>query len=269
MKLFKTHFSVVFSLFTLLCSFQFILFINQTINEYEVYLADDYSIVAVSNEVLDTETLLKQKPIIKSISELDTADVLNRLKNDVSLSNIELLQKSMPKFYTLKLNRFPSSSVSDSLKKDLLDINSITKVEIFAKTYNKIYYVLKLMNFVVCVFVIFAAITSLLLVLKQMQIWTYEHQDRMFVMNLFGASFWTKSAVLYKSAVADSFLAVILTIIIFIFINNLQLIEDIFQELNVSVPSFAIYEDGVILLIISLIISIVSTTIAMLKVKKV
>ncbi|MDR1284873.1 MAG: ABC transporter permease [Campylobacteraceae bacterium] len=269
MKLFKTHFSVIFSLFALLCSFQFILFINQVISAYEVYLADDYSIIVVSNEALDTETILRQKPIIKSINELDTAEVLNRLKNDVSLSNVELLQKSMPKFYTLKLDRFPSSSVSSSLRKDLLKINSITKVEIFAKTYNKIYYVLKLMNFIVSVFVVFAAVTSLLLVLKQMQIWIYEHQERIFVMNLFGASFWTKSAVLYRSAIVDSLLAVLLTIATFILIDNLEFTQDIFKELGIDAPSFVLHENGAVLLVISLVISIISTTIAMLKVKKV
>jgi cell division transport system permease protein len=269
MKLFKTHFSVVFSLFVLLCSFQLILFINQIISEYEAYLTDDYSIIVVSSEELDTEAIMKQKPIIKSIAKLDTTNILGRLTSEVSLSNIELLQKSMPRFYTLKLDKFPSSSVSNSLKNDLLKTASISKVEIFAKTYNKIYYVLRLMNFIVSIFVAFAAVTSLLLVLKQTQIWTYEHQERIFVMNLFGASFWTKSSVLYRSAVIDSILAVFLTIIIFILIKNLPFMQDIFDELGITIPDFIIYKDGVILFVISLVISIVSTTLAMFKVKRV
>ncbi|MDR2341922.1 MAG: ABC transporter permease [Campylobacteraceae bacterium] len=269
MKLFKTHFSVIFSLFTLLCSFQFILFINQIIHNYEIYLADDYSIIVVSNEALDTDALLKQKPIIKSVTELDISEVLSRLKNEISLSNIELLQKSMPRFYTLKLDKFPSINVSNSLKKDLLKIGSITKVEIFAKTYNKIYYVLKLMNFIVLIFVVFAAIVSLLLILKQTQIWTYEHQERIFVMNLFGASFWTKSAVLYKSAVIDSFVAVFLTIAVFVLADKIIFIRNIFEELGISAPKFVLYENGIILLVISLFISIFSTTVAMSKVRRV
>jgi cell division transport system permease protein len=207
--------------------------------------------------------------MVKSITELDTTEVLSRLKNDVSLSNIELLQKSMPKFYTLKLDKFPSSSVSNLLKKELLNISSITKVEVFAKTYNKIYYVLKLMKSIVCVFVAFVAVTSLLLVLKQTQIWTYEHQERISVMNLFGASFWTKSAVLYKSAVMDSIIAVLLTVGVFTLMDNLAFVQSIFEELSINVPNFILHENGVILLVISLFVSIISTTIAMLKVKKV
>ncbi|MDR0580417.1 MAG: ABC transporter permease [Campylobacteraceae bacterium] len=269
MKLFKTHFSVIFSLFTLLCSFQFIIYINQIIYNYEVYLADDYSIIVVSNEALDTDALLEQKPIIKSVTELDTSEVLSRLKNEVSLSNIELLQKSMPKFYTLKLDKFPSINVSNSLKKDLLKIGSITKVEIFAKTYNKIYYVLKLMNFIVFVFVVFAAIASLLLILKQTQIWTYEHQERIFVMNLFGASFWTKSAVLYKSAIVDSFVAVILTIAIFVLADKIVFVQNVFEELGISAPEFILHKNGAVLLAIALVVSIFSTTVAMSKVRRV
>jgi cell division transport system permease protein len=267
MKLFKTHFSVVFSLFVLLCSFQFIIFIDKIITDYEGYLADDYSIVIAANEALDKDEIMREKPIIKSIEELNPDSVLNRLKSDISLPNMELLQKAMPKFYTIKLDRFPSSSLSSSLRNDLLKKQSITKVEDFAKTYNKIYYVLKLMNFIVCVFVVFVAITALLLVAKQMQIWTYEHQERMYVMNLFGASLWKKSAPLYKSATIDSLLAAFLTICVFVVISELPYMQNIFAELGINAPKFLIYKEGVILFGIALLIAIVSATLAIFKVR--
>jgi cell division transport system permease protein len=269
MRLLRNHFSVVFSLFVLLCSLQFVIFVSKIIKEYENYLVDDYSIVISSNNILNKEELIKYKPIIKSVKEIDTTTVLGRFKNDAAFLYMESLKESMPKFYTLKLEHFPSDTIANSLKNDLLKYPSVTRVEIFAKTYNKIYYILKLLNFVVSVFTVFIAVISLLLITKQMRIWTYEHQERMFVMNLFGASFFKKSAVLYKMAVMDSVIAAFCAAMIFFMINKIPIIVNTLSELNINVPSFSILTEGGILFGIALIISVVSTTLAMTKVKQV
>ncbi|MDR2080990.1 MAG: ABC transporter permease [Campylobacteraceae bacterium] len=269
MRLFKNHFSVVFSLFVLLCSLQFVVFVNKIIKEYENYLIDDYSVIISASAAIDKKELIAYKSIIKSVEIIDTENILARFKNDVTLQHMEAVKESMPKFYTLKLDRFPSSSVANSLKNDLLKYPSITKVEIFAKTYNKIYHMLKLLNFIVTVFAFFIVITSLLLIIKQMRIWTYEHQERMFVMNLFGASYWRKSAVLYKMAVTDSFLASFGTAVIFYILDKIPTAASALTELNIAVPHFNILIEGGMLFGIALVISIISTTLAMMKVKQV
>jgi cell division transport system permease protein len=211
---------------------------------------------------------MRYKPIIKSIEEIDTATILERFKRDAAFSYMQNLKESMPKFYTLKLDSFPSDTVSNILKKDLLKFPSVTRVEIFAKTYNKIYHTLKLLKFVITVFTIFIAIISLLLIKKQMRIWTYEHQERMFVMNLFGASFWKKSAVLYKMAVMDSITASFCTAVIFFIFDKIPIAVGALAELNIKVPPFNILTEGGMLLGIALVISIVSTTLAMMRVKQ-
>ncbi|MDR0762308.1 MAG: ABC transporter permease [Campylobacteraceae bacterium] len=268
MKLFRNHFSVVFSLFVLLCSLQFVVLINKIIKEYEDYLVDDYSVIVSSKSALNKEELIKYKPIIKSVDEIDTTVVLERFKNDTAFSYIENIKESMPKFYTLKLERFPSDTIANSLKNDLLKYPSITRVEIFAKTYNKIYHILKLLNFIVSVFTVFIAVISLLLITKQMRIWTYEHQERMFVMNLFGASFWRKSAVLYKMAVIDSVTAAFCTAVIFYIFDKIPITVNTLEQLSIKAPSFDILTEGGILFGIALVISIVSATLAMMKVKQ-
>ncbi|MDR2100250.1 MAG: hypothetical protein LBP40_05430 [Campylobacteraceae bacterium] len=269
MRLFKNHFSVVFSLFVLLCSLQFVVFINKIIKEYENYLADDYSVVISASAAIDKDELINYRQIIKSVEEIDIDNVLSRFKDDITIQHMESLKESMPKFYTLKLNRFPSASIANSLKNDLLQYQSITKVEIFAKTYNKIYHMLKLLNFIVSVFVVFVVIISLLLIVKQMRIWTYEHQERMFVMNLFGASYWRKSAALYKMAVTDSLLASFGAAAVFYIFDKIPSAVNALSELNINIPHFNIFMDGSILLGIALVISIISTTLAMMKVKQV
>jgi cell division transport system permease protein len=243
--------------------------VNKILNEYENYLIDDYSVVISSNNPLNKEELIKYKPIIKSIEEIDTTTVLERFKNDMAFSYMENLKESMPKFYTLKLERFPSDTIANSLKNDLLKYPSVTRVEIFAKTYNKIYHILKLLNFIVSVFTVFITIISLLLITKQMRIWTYEHQERIFVMNLFGASFWRKSAVLYKMAITDSVIAAFCTTVIFYIFDKIPIAVSALSQLNIKAPPFNVLAEGGTLFGIALIISIVSTTLAMMKVKQV
>ncbi|MDR2635701.1 MAG: hypothetical protein LBC08_02600, partial [Campylobacteraceae bacterium] len=92
MRLFRDHFSVVFSLFVLLCSLQFVVFINKIIKEYESYLVNDYSIVVSSRNALNKEELMRYKPIIKSIEEIDTATILERFKRDAAFSYMQNLK---------------------------------------------------------------------------------------------------------------------------------------------------------------------------------
>jgi cell division transport system permease protein len=128
---------------------------------------------------------------------------------------------------------------------------------------------LKLLNLIIFIFVAFAGLSALLLITKQMQIWTYEHQERMYVMNLFGASFWQKSSPLYKSAVLDAILAMLLAGCVFAVLPHIGAVQDVFSEIGVGVPAFVPHQDGSLLLVISLIVAIISTSIAMTKVKQV
>lgn len=268
MKSFKNHFSVILSLFVLLCSFQCIVVVNKIIKEYEKNLIDDYSIIVVSKESLDKEELMKRFSIIKSIDDIDSSNIIKRFEKDIPNQNLATLQNVMPKFYSFKLNEFPTTSVSEELKRQLLRFNSIDKVEIFAKTYDKVYKVLKLLHAIVLFFTIIVCIISILLIFKQLRIWIYEHQERINIMTLFGAPFWTKSAVLYKMAIVDSIIAVFLSIGLFLYFSQNEYLQDIIKDIGASFPEFDIVVDGLTLLVISLVFAIVSTTYTVIKAHK-
>ncbi|MFV0482332.1 MAG: cell division protein FtsX [Campylobacteraceae bacterium] len=267
MKSFKNHFSVIFSLFVLLFSFEAVNIVNKVINNYEENLVDDYSIVVVSSKDLDTDALKRSVSLISSIEEIDSSNVISRLESNLPTQSIALLKTSMPKFYTVKLEKFPSSKMADDLKNSLLKYEDITKVELFSKTHDKIYKVLQLLHVMVIMLSFLIAIVSLLLIFKQMRIWIYEHQNRIDIMTLFGAPFLTKSAVLYKLAIIDSFLATLITLILFSFIHSYTPLLDLLSNINVTLSGYDFIERGIVLLGISLLFSIVTTTFVVMKIK--
>lgn len=267
MKSFRNHFSVVLSLFVLLVSLESIIIINKTITEYEKHLVDDYAIVVVATKELKKEDILNSFPAIKEIKILSSEVVLNRLKKDLSPQNISLLESSLPNFYTLKLTKFPTSATIDFLRKKLLSHEEITKVEIFSKTYDKVYKVLRILNVIATVFTFFISIISLLLILKQMKIWTYEHEERINIMGLFGAPFWTKSAVLYRLAIVDSFVATLATLAIFSFIKYSEIFNNIITSLQIDMPKFSLIQDGVFLLLVALGFALFSVSFVVSRIK--
>ena len=268
MKSFKNHFSVILSLFVLLCGFEFIVLTNKIIKSYEENLIDDYSIIVVSKKAVDKEEMLEKFSIIKSIDELDSSGMIDKIKQTNITQNIASIKEKMPHFYTVKLKQFPTTMVTDNLKKQLLNYNNIDKVEIFSKTYDKIYKVLQLLRAVVLFFTCIVCFISILLIIMQLRIWIYEHQERINIMTLFGASFWTKSKALYKMAVIDSIIAAFFASALFLFCSKNEFLKRVLQEIDVGFPKFDIIQDGMILFAISFIFAIVSTTYTIKKARK-
>jgi len=94
-----------------------------------------------------------------------------------------------------------------------------------------------------------------------------EHQNRMYVMGLFGAPFWMKSASLYKSVVIDALISAILVGLLFYFMPNFIDIEKIKRDLTLDLNNFRFLGDTFRLILFSLIISIISVTITILRQK--
>ena len=268
MKSFKNHFSVIVSLFVLLCSFECVILINKIIKNYEKNLIDDYSIVIVSKKELDKDGLLKKYSNIKSVDEIDSSNIISKFNENNIVQNISFLKEAMPNFYNIKLNTFPTTSVANNLKKQLLGHDNIDKVEIFSKTYDKVYKVLQLLHIVVLFFTCIVCLISVLLIFKQLRIWIYEHEERVSIMTLFGAPFWTKSASLYKMVIIDSILAAFLANILFLFYSKSGYLQKLLLEINIDFPNFDIFKDGAILLLISFIFAIFSTTYTVIRAHK-
>jgi cell division transport system permease protein len=256
MKSLKNHLSVIFPLFVLLFSLQFAFLTDKIVKDYSLKLTEDYSIVVVASKKLDEAELMSRVSGIKSIEEISSKKILDRLKGNISSKNISLLQIALPKFYSIKLKTFPNTNEVENIKKKLIESKLVTKVETFSKTYTKIYRMFKLLKSTSFLFSALILIVSVLLMFKQMRIWLLEHKERMAIMTLFGAPFWMKSAMLYRLAIVDSFISTALVSILYLTLPRFEEVKTFTDSMNIKLPKFDILQDAGILLGISLCFSL-------------
>lgn len=256
MKSLNNHLSVIFPLFVLLFSLQFSFLSNKVVKNYAQKLTNGYSIVVVAPKNISQAVIQSRVKSIRSIEEISSKKILDRLKGKISSKNISLLKIALPKFYSIKLKSFPDIKKIESIKSRLLKSGLVTKVETFSKTHDKIYGMFELLKNTAFIFSVFIVIVSVLLMFKQMKIWLLEHRDRMAIMTLFGAPFWMKSAVLYRLVIIDSLVSTFLVALTFIFAPKLEQINAFAKALDIEIPKYNIFYDSGILLAIALVFTI-------------
>lgn len=268
MKSLKNHLSVIVPLFVLLFSLQFTFLTNKIVENYSTKLMEDYSIVVVAPKLLSGAVVKSRVKGIKSIKEISSKKILDRLKGNISSKNISLLKIALPKFYSMKLESFPSVKEIERIKKKLLKSGLVTKVETFSKTHNRVYRMFQALKNIASIFSIFILVISVLLMFKQMKIWLLEHKDRMSVMALFGAPFWMKSAVLYRLVIVDSFISTSLVAIAFTLFPHMEKTTAFAKSMNITIPTFDMIKDTGILLGVSLVFSLFIVSIVIRKMNK-
>jgi len=261
MKSVSSHFSIFISGFVLLFSFQFTVVIKSVVNDYASKIVNDYSIVVVSSAELKEDDLRKHVPEVESIAEISSKKILDRLKNDMSSKNLALLQVALPKFYSLKLSSLPNQKRIESIKQQLMEISSISRIETFSKTHEKIFKIFLLLQSMVYIFTLFVAFVAILLIFKQIRIWIYEHSRRMAIMTLFGASFFMKSAMLYRMTLVDTLASAISVCFIYFMAPKLSIVQNFASELDITIPPFDLFYEGGMLVGVAIVFALIAVTI--------
>ena len=265
MQSLKNHLSFIVPLFILLFSIQFSTMLKRAVSDYESKLAGDYTIIVVSQKALPQKEIAKVLPEVKTISEISKERYIKRMQKDISKADLVYLKASLPRFYSVKLKAFPTPQTLQNLTNKLKKLPGVQKVETYKKTFNKLQQFLYLAKTASLVFTLFIAVISILLIIKQMEIWTLQHSQRMYIMGLFGAPYWMKSASLYKSVVVDALIASLLVGFTFLIIPQSANFAAIYHDLGIDLRNFSFFSDVARLLLISLVISIISVTIIILK----
>ncbi len=260
MKSLKNHFSVILSLFVLLFSLEFSLMIKRIIKNQNMNLTENYSIVIVSKKELDIGKLKKRIPLAKELKSISSKKILDRLKNDMSSKNLALLKIALPYFYSLKLTKFPNADKVNSIKKRLLKIDGITKVETFSKTHNKMFQLFEIFQTMSNLFSVIIIVLSVLLLFKQIRIWILEHKKKIEIMNYFGASFLMKSSFLYRLVIIDSVISVFLVSVLYMAAPKISIVNDRLSAIGIVLPKFNIISDGLMLLGLSFVLSVLIVT---------
>jgi len=254
MKSLKSHLSLIIALFAILFSIESFLMSQRILELYQKSVANDYSMIVVSEKQLEAKQLEDIK-YFSTLEELSTQMVLDQLKDDISKISLELLKTTLPKFYELKLSDYPDGDTINSIKDKLLSISGVTKVENFSQTHKQIYILLQFTQSIIYFFSLVMFVIGLLLFTKEMRLWQYVHEDRMSIMALFGAPIMLRSAILFKFAFLDSIIALLLMMGIFWMFESYDIYYTLQTILNINQLNISYSQDLQILAFFSFSIS--------------
>lgn len=265
MRFLKNHLSIIIPLVALLSAYQFFVVIDRLVDGYEKKLGSEYSIIIVSVSKLTEVDIGKKVQNFKNLQEVTPDSVLSKFENQFSSSNYALLKVTLPNFYKLNLESFPSTERVKEIEKKLYELPSIKRVETFVKSHNQIYRLLLILNSVAKFFGIVIFVISVLLIIKQVEVWTFEHLERMRIMELFGAPLWMRSAVLFRLAVIDSIISALLVAGTFSWIIRDGILQQFLYEIDILNLKFNPMGDFFILMAVGIILSLVSVFLVIVK----
>ncbi|WP_267523196.1 ABC transporter permease [Campylobacter sp. MG1] len=263
----KIHLGFILPLLIICFCFEFVFLITNTVKHYENNLNNDYSVV-IASDIKLSEDNMKDVKYFQKLEILSTEDILNQLKNNISQKNLDTLKDKLPNFYSIKFNKFINENEVNDIKNELLKIKNIIKVETFSKTHIKIYKLLVVIKFILYTFLVFAILLSIVLFFKQIRIWLYQHQERIYILTLFGANFFQKASTMLYIVFLDNIICFVLLVAFFLNFYNISLIVDYFASIGIDLPVLNFLPSLIQISFYSLIFSLLCVIIVMLKVRK-
>ncbi|MGM0622490.1 MAG: hypothetical protein ACQESH_00570 [Campylobacterota bacterium] len=248
MRSLKSHISLFLPLVAILFGLQFVLSFDRIVGFFEQRLAQQYTMVVVATNDLDTQKFAKQIEYIQSIDTVSQENILDKFSKNMPNELLQQLQKDLPFFYTVKLSKFLASEELDSVTKEILKNSDIVSVESFKSNHNQTYELLKLVQFAFELFVVVLTFISFMLVYKQIVVWELEHSDRMQIMALFGAPLMLRSGVLYKLGFINAILAALFISALFYFAKDSAAVSQALMLLDVQADMLFVGKDFLLLL---------------------
>jgi cell division transport system permease protein len=235
------------------------------VDKYEEKLNSDYSIVVVANTALNDQFFADNIDKYALYEEVVVDDVLDNIKDSISKSNLALLKVSIPKFYKVKLTEFPTHDELADIETHLINLTEISKVETFAKVHDNIYNMFLLAQGIVIFFAMLLIVVSIFLIVKQIEVWHYQHSNRLYIMSLMGASTIMKSKALFKLAIVNSILSSLFVALFFTWLSSDKKILNALNDIGLTNVEFDIVNDFGMLVGASVSISIVILIIVLIR----
>ena len=262
MKYLKNHIFLIFALVSILFSIETYLVFNKIVSTYEEKIAKNYTMIVVSKTKIDK----LQFDNISKIEQINIKNSLENIKKELKSFDVDKIKATLPYFYKLHFKRFPTPMELRNIEISLLKNPNIKKVESFRKNQNQVYNLLLIIKVVATIFMVIILFISFLLIIKQLEVWKFEHSERMYIMELFGAPFWFKSMMLLKLAIIDSIVSIFMIFVIIEYILNSEMYKNLLVQLSISID-ISIFKDLSIFFIISLVISLFATFVVIMSKK--
>jgi len=205
---------------------------------------------------MDIDAFQQLDKRISAVDAIKKRSIVEEMAKGMSGISADKIMQALPYFYTVHLGDYLETQVIEKIRKRLLASKDIKKVEAFGKRHHSSYNLFIFIKIVLWTFVGFMTLTSLFLVIKQMEIWQFSHKERMQVMEIFGASTTLRSGILFKRAIIDGIIATIITGALFAFLRFVWVHESNIEILMQKEELLFAYKDIAILGSIAMLIVI-------------
>jgi cell division transport system permease protein len=204
--------------------FAVFLLVNKVVDSYKYSIMSDYSIIVISNTPFSSiDTIADMR--IKEIEPINRRNIIESVKDNLSSSSVELLDKKLPYFYKIYLESFPTTSKLKQIRQELQKIQNVKKVETFSNDHSQIYSILILLQDIVFLLFVIVLVLSFLLLSKQIKIWFYEHNERITITQLHGGSLFYSSKPIIKTIFFSAlFSSTMVIFALFMISNNLAVV---------------------------------------------
>lgn len=258
MKSIRNHLMFILPFMAILLGIESYLVFDRTTNSYEKGLKEGYSMLVVAKKPMNISELKKLNSHINSLKRIERESIVSQIAEGISKSSSKEILASLPYFYSVGLDSYLHTSGLDKIKDDLESGADIKRVETFSSSYSSTYRLFSFIKFVLKISIIFMGLVSFFLIIKQMEVWRYVHEERMKVMEIFGASLMLRSAILFRVAVVDALIAVFLTTLIFLYMKYLWVANSGIDIIIQNKEDFFQFTDILILFLSALFVAIIS-----------
>ena len=259
MKFLKQLFSITFVMSALLLSYVIFTAIGKLQDAYMKKIANEYAMFIVSSTPIDQQNMKKIGSIgVKSLISVPKQKIMDTYRNKISHNSLQLLEQKLPFFYEVYLEKFPTTSEIELLKKELFKMQNIKKVEVFSQNHDQLTSLLSFSNNITMYLFWIIFFLAVVILATQVKIWFYEHDERLYIMHLHGSSLLYSSLSIIKTAFLASVIASLIAIGAFFAIeqNSTLLFDKDFS--NIAQIHFDYIMEFLSLLSISLSVSFVA-----------
>lgn len=255
----KQYLSLLIPLVALLVGIESVLLINRAVASHEEVIGKSYAMVLVAKSKMAIEDITDRVPEALALEELDSSDVLNEINSTFKDPIFDGVKNTLPYFYSIKFKSFPNQFRIKVISKYLSNLDNVTRVESFSRSHNQIYKILVLIKGCVITLSTLIFILSTLLMIKQIEVWRFEHSERMEIMTYLGAPSKFKNGPLYKLAIVDSLVASVVVLLFAIIIYNNSRVDSIMKMLGINIfGAKDLLGDFSILILSSCVVSLIS-----------
>ncbi len=243
MKSIKDHIMFILPLLAVLVGIEFILIFNRVTKAYEEKLRSDYAIIVSSKKILTTPYLRSIDNDIDSVEAMDKQKIATEVVSNIGKENVDTILKELPHFYRIHLAKYVSVKKLKKIEKELKAIPGMVTVDVFGESYETKRSLFSVVTTILNIFMTILFLVSILLIIKQMEVWQLAHKERMQIMEIFGAPLMLRSGVLFKMAFFDAIIASILNLLIFIYIESKLDNNILFQYIHSKASVFFSFKD--------------------------